>query len=252
MCSLKNRALFNKILSYITTPILALALIIVLLVLHPIQVLALKFFGYNAHKKVVDIVGVSMLMTLRLIGTRYKFINRKDFPTNRPIIVISNHQSIFDVSATMVAFRKNHPKFIAKKSLGKNIPSVSYNLKHGGSVLIERESQGQSIRQIIKFGKYIEENNRTAVIFPEGTRSTTGRLREFKVAGIKTLMRTTPSAIIVPFAIKGNYKIHKYGNFPLAFGQKVTFTTLSPIEPNGRTAEEIVAIAKEEIQKVIS
>ncbi|MEA3446525.1 MAG: lysophospholipid acyltransferase family protein [Bacteroidota bacterium] len=241
----------HKIFSYILSPIVWLAIMAVIVILHPFQVLALKLFGYHAHKRVVDLIGALVLMPLRLIGTNYKFIRNVAIPDNRPIIVISNHQSTFDISASMVAFRKHHPKFIAKESLGKNIPSISYNLRHGGSVLIDRDKQGQSVREIIKLGRYIEKYKRTAIIYPEGTRSTTGRLREFKAAGIKTLLRSAPSAIIIPFAIDGNYKIHKYGNFPFAIGQRIRYTVLEPIEPNGLSPEEIVAKAEQEIRKTL-
>ena len=65
--------------------------------------------------------------------------------------------------------KKHHPKFVSKIELGKGIPSVSYNLRHGGSVLIDRKDPRQSLTAIKDFGKYIEENNYAAVIFPEGT-----------------------------------------------------------------------------------
>ncbi len=186
-----------------------------------------------------------------LVGMRFKFSGRVNIPIGRPIIVISNHQSTFDIPPIIIAFRKYHPKFIAKKSLGKNIPSVSYNLRHGGSVLIDRDNQKQSIGEIIKIGNYIENNKYTVVIFAEGTRSTTGELQEFKVAGVKALLRKAPSAIVVPYAIDGNYKLHKYGLFPLAFGQKVRYTMLEPIEPNGLKPEEIVAKAEQQIRNAL-
>ena len=74
--------------------------------------------------------------------------------------------------------RKHHPKFVSKMELGKGIPSVSYNLSHGGSVLINRKDSRQSLTEIAKLGSYIEKHNRTAVIFPEGTRSKTGHTQK--------------------------------------------------------------------------
>jgi 1-acyl-sn-glycerol-3-phosphate acyltransferase len=46
----------------------------------------------------------------------------------------------------------------------KRIPSVSFNLRHGGSA-IDRKDSKQAIPEIIKLGEYIEKNKRAAVIF---------------------------------------------------------------------------------------
>ena len=84
--------------------------------------------------------------------------------------------------------RKFHPKFVSKKELGKGIPSISYNLNHGGSVLIDRNDPKQAISVIKELSQYIQKTNRSAVIFPEGTRSKTGRPREFAKSGLKILL----------------------------------------------------------------
>ena len=54
--------------------------------------------------------------------------------------------------------RKWHPKFISKKELGKGIPSVSYNLKYGGSALIDRKDPKQALPEIkkVKYEKTLE------------------------------------------------------------------------------------------------
>ena len=54
-------------------------------------------------------------------------------------------------------FRKNFPNFVSKIELGKGIPSVSYNLRHGDNVLIERKDPRQAINTLMKFGEKIEE-----------------------------------------------------------------------------------------------
>ena len=40
---------------------------------------------------------------------------------------------------------RTHPKFISKKELGRGFPSVSYNLRVGGSALIERKNPRQAL-----------------------------------------------------------------------------------------------------------
>ena len=243
--------MMRKIVSYIASIVLLVLAGIVITLLHPVQVLAHRIGGYTPHKRVVEFSGSVLMKLMILMGTIVKYSGKKNIPTNRPLIIISNHQSTMDIPPIVLAMKKYHPKFIAKKELGKNFPSVSYNLNHGGSVLIDRNNQAQSIREIIKLGKYIEENNYSAVIFPEGTRSRDGQLKEFQLAGIKALLRAVPSALVVPFAIDGNYKLHKYGYFPFHFGNRINYKILDPIEPADYSLEDLVEKVKSAIGEAI-
>jgi 1-acyl-sn-glycerol-3-phosphate acyltransferase len=126
--------------------------------------------------------------------------------------------------------RKHHPKFISKIELGKGIPSVSYNLKHGGSVLINRKKPIESIASIKKFANYIETNNRAAVIFPEGTRSRNGIPKKFQTKGMLTLFEHIPSALVLPITINNSWKTLRYGKFPLGLGAHIKFTVHKPIK----------------------
>ena len=65
-------------------------------------------------------------------------------------MIVANHQSMNDIPPIIWYLRKHHPKFVSKMELGKGIPSVSYNLVHGGSVLIDRKNSKQAIGQIGK------------------------------------------------------------------------------------------------------
>ncbi|GGD87748.1 hypothetical protein GCM10011412_26920 [Maribacter cobaltidurans] len=140
---------------------------------------------------------------------------------------------MYDIPPIIWYMRKHHPKFVSKKELGKGIPSVSYNLRHGGSVLIDRKDAKGSIMEIGKLGTYIEKYSRTAVIFPEGTRSRDGHPRPFKPMGLKMLMKKAPSALIVPISINNSWKLVQYGKFPMGLGTKVSFDVHEPFENDG-------------------
>lgn len=197
-------------------------------------------------------------MNLFLIWNLYILLCRPTFhgfdalPANRPLIIIANHQSLFDISPVVVGFRKHHAKFISKKELGRYLPSVSYNLRKGGSVLIDRNSGSQSIKEILKLGKLLEEKNYSACIFPEGTRSKTGGVKRFQPAGIKTLLKASPSALIVPMVIDGNYKLHKYGMFPLNIGLHLKYSALEPVSRDGYTDEALIELVENNIKSALS
>jgi 1-acyl-sn-glycerol-3-phosphate acyltransferase len=229
-----------KLLGYLLTPVYLIVFGLLLVVFHPIQVICRTIGGYSAHKRSVDIMNFLIIKSLFILGTKISFRHFEKLPKERPIILISNHQSLFDIPSIIWGFRNHHPKFISKIELGKGIPSVSYNLRYGGSALIDRKKPLQSVREIGKLGRYIEKNKYTASIFPEGTRTKDGKMKPFLSAGVDTLLTAAPSAVVVPLAINGNYELLKKGLYPMAFGVRVTCTVLDPIEPGGIPVEELV------------
>ena len=171
----KKMPLGKSLLAYPLSVLFYLVYGLLLCVFHPIQWISLKIGGYTAHKKVVDVLNGLLTASLYVLGTRITFINKYQFNASVPNIIVSNHQSTHEIPPLGFFFRKLHPKFIAKKELGKGLPSVSFNLKHGGSALIDRKDARQALTEIGKFAKYIKANNRAGIIFPEGTRSRDGQ-----------------------------------------------------------------------------
>jgi len=144
-----------------------------------------------------------------------------------------------DISPLSYWFRKHHPKFVSKIELGKGIPSVSYNLTHGGSVLIDRKDPRQSLTAIRDFGKYIELHKYAAVIFPEGSRSKDGIPKRFSENGLKMLCKFAPSAYVIPVTINHCWKLNKYGMYPLEIGVKITLEAHEAIEAKSLKFEEL-------------
>lgn len=241
-----------NILSYFLTTVFYLLFFLLLVIFHPIQVICLKVFGYQAHKKSVDILNFFLMRLVGILGVRITYEGSFELPQNRPVIVVSNHQGTYDIPPIAWLFRKYHIKFISKIELAKNIPSVSYNLRNSGAALIDRRNRTQAIPEIYKLGEFIAENNYAACIFPEGTRSKTGKMRKFKSGGIEALLKAAPNALIVPFVVDGNYKIEKRGMFPLCILQRVKYSILSPIETKGKSANEISEEAENVIREKLS
>lgn len=152
-----------------------------------------------------------------------------------------------DIPPIIWYMRKHHPKFVSKMELGKGIPSVSYNLRHGGSVLINRKDSRQSLTEIAKLGGYIEKYKRSAVIFPEGTRSKNGQPKKFHTTGLKVLLKKAPSALIIPISINNSWKMLKYGKFPYGIGNHLSFEVHKPLENKGD-----VEVLIEKIEKTIT
>lgn len=243
----------RKLFGYILTPLHYIYFGLNLLIFHPIQWINLKLGGYHAHKKSVDILNWFLTSSYYLLGNTVKFKNKQRLPTDRSIIFIINHQSMYDIPPLIYFLRKHHAKFISKIELAKGIPSISFNLKYGGAANIDRRDPKQSIAEILKLANNMRNKTWSTVIFPEGTRSKTGVMKPFAIGGIATILKKVPNALVVPIAINNSWKMVKYGAFPLNTFNAMTWEVLSPIEPKGLTAEEVVKKAEEAIRaKLVS
>ncbi|MRT15544.1 1-acyl-sn-glycerol-3-phosphate acyltransferase [Vitellibacter sp. q18] len=213
-----------KILSYPFSALFYLLFGLTIVVFHPIQWVCFNWFGYEAHKKSVDYLNWSLLRCLNVLGTTFHININTSIPNNVPIIIVSNHQSMWDISPIVWYLRKYHPKFISKVELGKGIPSISYNLRHGGSILIDRKNPRQAIVEMVKFSKYLQKFKRSGVIFPEGTRSKTGIPKPFKRTGLQTLFKKIPDGYVVPVTFNNSWKLQRWGMFPIQMGVRLEMT----------------------------
>ncbi len=238
----------NKFFGYILSPFFYFFFFLTLVIFQPVQWICYKFFGYKAHKVSVDVLNFFLTYCDLLLGASVTFKNDHQIPTDRSIIFVANHQSMYDIPALIWFLRKHHVKFISKIELTKGIPSISFNLKYGGGANIDRKDSKQAISEIIKLGRRMKENTWSTMIFPEGTRAKDGKLKAFQIGGIATLLKAVPDALIVPIAIENSWKLVQYGSYPLSTGEQLRWTVLKPIEPKNRSLEELVTEAENAIR----
>ncbi|QKJ32517.1 1-acyl-sn-glycerol-3-phosphate acyltransferase [Mucilaginibacter mali] len=238
----------RKLLGYILSPIHYIGFGLALLIFHPIQWVCFHWFGYKAHKRSVDILNWFLKGSYYLLGNTVTFVNKQNLPVGRPIIFMANHQSTYDIPPLIWYLRKYHAKFISKIELAKGIPSISFNLQHGGGANIDRKDNRQAIGELVKLGTRMHENKWSAVIFPEGTRGKDGKVKMFQGGGLGALLKKCPEALIVPVAISNSWKVVQYGQFPLNTFIAMHWEVLEPIEPGSATANELALIVESKIK----
>jgi len=240
-----------KIISYVVSSIFALVFFSLLFLFHPLQWIGLKVFGYKGHKFVVDIMNWFLTKSLSILGVFVSVENKQKLPENTTLIFVSNHQGVFDIPPIIWAFRKYHPKFVSKIELGKGIPSISFNLRHGGAALIDRKDPKQAISTLANFAKKINKNKWSAVIFPEGTRSRDGKPKKFAANGLKILAKYNKEGYIVPLTINNSWKVFKYGKFPLGIGSPISIITHEPIKIDSLPFDELMSQTENVIKEHI-
>jgi 1-acyl-sn-glycerol-3-phosphate acyltransferase len=217
-----------RFLDWPATLLLAVAFGLTLVVFEVIQRIA-KLFGKRAHDWAVACMGTSLVTVFRITGLRLS-IDRS--PLVRPrtsYLVVSNHQSMFDIALLLHVLFTNFPKFVSKRELARRIPSVSYNLRCGGNCIIDRDDAGQAVEAITALGRRVEEHGVSAVIFPEGTRARHGELGPFKPRGTLALLAAAPHTAILPVTIDDSWRLMQSNFWPIPFGVRVRVRIDDPI-----------------------
>ena len=166
-----------------------------------------------------------------------------------PCILAPNHESFFDglylaAALKMKTMKKSY--FYAKKKHVNN-PLLRF-IANTNNVLVVDVSKDlkesiQKLAEVLRRGKNV-------IIFPEGTRTKTGALGEFK----KTfaILSKELDIPVVPVAIKGAYKAMPYkAIFPRPFS-KITVSFADPVYPNDHSSDELTAIVRERIREMIN
>jgi len=170
-------------------------------------------FSLTGFEWVMGALQRTLVGVYRLFGTRLEVERSPGVRPRTGYVVISNHQSLYDIVLIGGLLFTNLPKYVAKSELGRWIPSVSLNLKQGGHALIDRGDSSQALDEIRGLGERAQARGRSAVIFPEGTRSKDGSLQPFKRAGARALLAAADQLAVVPVAIQGSWRLNKVWPF---------------------------------------
>jgi 1-acyl-sn-glycerol-3-phosphate acyltransferase len=94
--------------------------------------------------------------------------------------------------------------------------------------------------EIRGLGERVQARNRSAVIFPEGTRSKDGALQPFKRAGARALLAAADELAVVPVAVQGSWRLNK--TWPFRPGARVRIRIGDPLP---RSPEDAAVRLKE-------
>lgn len=144
---------------------------------------------------------------MNLAGAKITVVGEENIPKDKTALFVANHQSNFDIPLIMSSI--DVPKgFIAKKELEK-WPMISTWMKYINCIFMDRSNLRKSAEAIV-MGTKLLKNGYSMVIFPEGTRSKGGPIKDFKAGSFK--LATKSGSLIVPVTINGTYKLLEANN----------------------------------------
>lgn len=163
-------------------------------------------------------------------------IGKENLPTSGPIVYMSNHQSNADIPILASVLDTVAFGAVAKTSLAK-IPIYGKWIKRINSVFLDRTNARASLKAISEGISLVNEGY-SFIIFPEGTRSQSDEMNDFKPGAMK--LATKPKVDIVPISISGTWHAFEEKGYVVPTTVNVT------IHPSIKTAE----LSKEEIKNL--
>ena len=142
---------------------------------------------------------------ITLLRVKVKFNGMEKFP-EEPFVIVSNHISNFDPVVVLAKMKGRKIAFISKPSNFK-IPVAGPYTHNAGFLAIDRQNAMKAMRTIKRAAELVVSEQMIMGIYPEGTRSKTGELLEFKEGAF--LLAKRAKAPIVVITTKGTNQIVK-------------------------------------------
>ena len=172
-------------------------------------------------------------------GVRPAIRNAEQLGRDRGQVLVSNHQSWFDVFALAAALPVRF-SFVGKKELSR-IPVLGQAWEKVGHIAIDRSNRKAAIASLERVDKQFRAG-RTIIMFPEGTRSPTGELARFKKGAF--VMAIKSQVPVVPVAVTGTRAIMEKGGWIIAPGT-ATIRVGAPIDTEGLTLADRNRLTRE-------
>jgi 1-acyl-sn-glycerol-3-phosphate acyltransferase len=177
---------------------------------------------------------------LRICGARPTVSGLDNVDPARNYIVVSNHLSLID-SPLLVRYLPLALRFIAKRELFK-IPVMGGYMGRTGHVPIDRSNPRAALASMAAAATQLRNTGKSALIYPEGTRSIDGKLQEFKDGA--ALLAIRGGLPILPVAVIATNKVLpskgvviRRADVELRVGQPVETAGLSTKERDALTAD---------------
>ena len=197
------------------------------------------------HDRIVrTMVNNWALRLMKLAGATMEVTGKENIPED-PVVFAANHQGYADIPLLLTQLDKPNP-LIAKKELEK-VPLLRDWMTELNCIFIDRDNARQAMDSLKKANELLSEGY-SVCIFPEGTRSKGGEIKEFKGGTIR--LATRAKVPIVPCCIEGTYNMLEANKGFKITPAKLQLHILPAIETADLSREEIKAL-DERLRSVI-
>lgn len=171
-----------------------------------------------------------------------RVIGRERLHETGPAVIVANHLSLLDI---LVLFRlQSHFKWVSKIE-NFRVPVIGWNMRLCDYIPLRRGDK-QSILAMFRLCDRALAGGSSILMFPEGTRSATGRLRAFGIGAFQIAERNRVP--LQPIIVRGTAEALPKRGFVLQGRHPISIEILDPIpaeEIAGREPEETMRRVRE-------
>lgn len=205
---------------------------------YPLKAIILSYFKKNTRTncdRLIKSFATRSLKPLKISFVRHQWQILEQLPKDKPVILMSNHTSLYDIPILQYNMPNNISfRMLAKKELSR-IPIFGKGMKALGFPMVDRKDRKQAIKDL-EYTKQLMLDGTVIWAAPEGTRSPNGELLKFK-KGI-FIMAIELQALIVPISIKGAHKVLPAKSRNYSLGETVELFVGTPIDTAGCTLND--------------
>jgi len=181
---------------------------------------------------------------LKVTGVHPEIRGREKIRPGQSYVIISNHQSHFDIVALVIRLGIQF-RWIIKKEL-RAIPFFGFALYKSKNIFIDRTDRNKAV-QSIRDGIRRLPPGVSVLFFAEGTRSPDGAIHPFKKGGFTTAVES--SLPILPVTVNGSRRILPKGALAFKRGP-IEVVVGDPVDTRGyahETVEALMAVTRSTI-----
>jgi 1-acyl-sn-glycerol-3-phosphate acyltransferase len=157
-------------------------------------------------------------------------------PKDRRFLMVCNHRAAFDPIVKASVLKDYNLAFITKPS-NLQIPLIASLAYGAGFIPLNRENDREALKSILQAIDYLKRDLCSMVVYPEGTRTRTGKLLPFHAGSFKIAQKAKVPVVVA--AIQGTENVGK--NFPFRRTDvKLDILELIPVE-------EVTAVNTQEL-----
>ncbi len=169
-------------------------------------------------------------------------VGREKIRPEATYVMVANHLSLLDILVLFRLFR--HFKWVSKVE-NFRVPFIGWNMTLNRYVRLKRGDKA-SVVQMMKDCEETLTSGSSIMMFPEGTRSPSGRMRSFKPGAFELAIRT--SSPVLPIVLRGTADALPKRGFVLQGKHPISIHVLDEIPPasfEGLTPEQLTARVRE-------
>ena len=182
--------------------------------------------------------------TFRMIGVvheklnplwRFRVTGHVPDDPRRPYVVVANHESFADI--LLICHVPMEMKWMSKSEFFK-IPMLGWAMRLAGDIRLDRGDKKSGARALAECRDRLDKRV-SVMIFPEGTRSKTGELGEFKDGAFRVAVQS--GVPILPLAVLGTRDALIKHDWRFGYS-RAEVRVLDPISTDGLTKADVESL----------